>query len=81
MIRRCTSTRLVVLGLLLGLPMLAAAQDQAHDQPTWASDIGIAGANAVAGAVTAAVSASLRLTEAVVFPSGLRVFAVKSCSP
>lgn len=51
---------LLALGLALALPNDARAQDHTHRQPSWVTDIGAAGANIVAGAVTAAVAAVIR---------------------
>ncbi len=45
---------------LLASPIEAKAQDHTHEQPTWVADVGVAGANIVAGAVTAAATALVR---------------------
>lgn len=47
-------------GLAVLAPAGAFAQDGDHPQPTWAVDVGVAGANIVAGALTAAVTAVIR---------------------
>jgi hypothetical protein len=48
------------LALLIFVPQGASAQDDARGQPTWAVDIGVAGANIVVGALTAAATAAIR---------------------
>lgn len=50
----------IALGLALLLPRTAEAQQHSHPQPTWAIDLGVAGANIVAGGVTAALTAAIR---------------------
>lgn len=53
--------RLSFLMVALGFPLAADAQDHGHGpQPTWAVDVGVAGANIVAGALTAAATAAIR---------------------
>lgn len=54
------ATAVHALGILLLLPQGASAQDQARDLPTWAVDVGVAGANVVVGALTAAATAAIR---------------------
>lgn len=51
---------LSVLVFLLAYPNEAHAQDHTHEQPSWVADVGVAGANIVAGAVTAAATALIR---------------------
>lgn len=56
-------TRLVSLPLLwfgLACPIAADAQDHTHEQPSWVADVGVAGANVIAGAVTAGATALIR---------------------
>jgi hypothetical protein len=48
------------LGIAVLLPHAGAAQDHAHEQPTWVRDVGVAGANVVVGGLTAAVTAAIR---------------------
>lgn len=50
----------VLLASALAIPRLAVAQDHDHPQPDWIVDVGVAGANALSGAVTAAVTAAIR---------------------
>lgn len=50
----------IVLGIVLCLPPAAGAQQHSNPQPTWAIDVGVAGANVVAGALTAAATAAIR---------------------
>lgn len=42
------------------LPHHASAQEHDHEQPTWVSDVGVAGANVVLGGLTAAATAAIR---------------------
>lgn len=65
MIRRCSpvAARRVVLALLsltLALPTPAAPQVIDPDRPDWVADVGVAGANVLAGALTAGATAALR---------------------
>lgn len=48
------------LAILVFVPRGASAQDHTHDQPTWAVDVGVAGANIVVGGLTAAATAAIR---------------------
>jgi hypothetical protein len=45
---------------VLAIPTAASGQDHLHATPTWAADLGLAGANVMAGGVTAAVTAAIR---------------------
>lgn len=47
-------------GAVLLLPGGGSAQDHSHEQPPWVEDLGVAGANVLTGALTAAVTAAIR---------------------
>jgi hypothetical protein len=59
----CTGDRaraVCALAILALVPQCVSAQDHTHDQPTWAVDVGVAGANIAVGALTAAATAAIR---------------------
>ena len=50
----------IVCGVLLALPPEGHAQENGDTQSTWATDVGVASANALVGGLTAAITAAIR---------------------